>query len=236
MEAFCLICVTPHKIWCDFLVNFAKYKIFIIVDNNNYDLTEFKIRYANITFLQISENDCAVNGYIDSSFTIKKLISGWDKALYYFGVENKSFEYIWFAEEDVLIHSENTLINIDNKYVDDDLLSNNYEVNLTGEKKGWLWHIVSVNFEPPHYHGMMCVVRFSNRMMRCIDEYARKNKKLEFIEALFPTTAIKNNLKYSTPDEFKNITWNHNYTNETKIRSNLYHPVKNIEEHILFRK
>ena len=43
MKAICLITFKPHKLWCDFLSQFNNYKIFIIVDNNNANLINFKI-------------------------------------------------------------------------------------------------------------------------------------------------------------------------------------------------
>jgi len=38
MYAICLITFQPNKTWCDFLNLFNQYKIFIIVDDNNFDL------------------------------------------------------------------------------------------------------------------------------------------------------------------------------------------------------
>ena len=94
MNAICLITFIPNNIWCDFLNLFNKYKIFIVVDNNNFDLYEFKNNYKNINFIQITDEKCKLNGYIDTNFTLNKLISGWDKALYYFGVENKNLSLL----------------------------------------------------------------------------------------------------------------------------------------------
>ena len=96
MNVLCLITLVPNKIWCEFLNLFIKYQIFIIVDDNNFDLSEFKNNYINIQFIQIHNEKCKLNGYINTNFTIKKLISGWDKALYYFGVEYKNFNFVWF--------------------------------------------------------------------------------------------------------------------------------------------
>jgi hypothetical protein len=81
----------------------------------------------------------------------------------------------------------------------------------------------------------MCVVRFSNNMLKCILEYAKKNKTLYFMEALFPTTAIKNNLKYNTPIEFTNIHYRYNFEKKDINKTNLYHPVKDLNNHINFR-
>jgi hypothetical protein len=111
------------------------------VDDNNFNLTTFIDNYNNITFIKVDNHKCKLNGYLDSStsFTINKLISGWDKALYYFAIEEKKYEYIWYMEDDVLFYNEDTIIKIDNQYMNDDLLSNSFEVNNDGNKKIWLW-------------------------------------------------------------------------------------------------
>ena len=45
MNAICLICINPNKIWCEFLNTFTKYKIFLIIDDNNFDSLSFKTNY-----------------------------------------------------------------------------------------------------------------------------------------------------------------------------------------------
>jgi hypothetical protein len=236
MNAICLITYKPNMIWCDFLNNFKTYKIFIIVDDNNFDLSYFINNYKNITFLKILEDKCKITGYIDCNFYLKKLISGWDKALYYFGVENIAYNFIWFLEDDVFFYNEETLLEIDKRYFDDDLLSKEYGENIDGEQNTWLWKRIKINYSPPYYSGMMCVVRFSNKMMTCINEYANENKTLFFLEALFPTIAIKNCLKYNTPIEFNNIYYRHSFKKEDINKKYLYHPLKNINKHSILRK
>jgi len=40
-NAFGLICFQPKEIWCDFLNKFTDYSIFLIIDDNDFDLTNF---------------------------------------------------------------------------------------------------------------------------------------------------------------------------------------------------
>jgi hypothetical protein len=236
MNAICLITLSPKKIWCDFLNTFTKYKIFIIVDDNNFDLSDFNSNYKNIHFIKIENKNCILNGYMNTSYiTFRKSVVGWDKAFYYFGVENNSYEYIWFMEDDVFFNNENTLLNIDNQYVNDDLLSNKYDVNIDGRKKDWLWNRISTSHQPPYYNGMMCIVRFSNHMMKCINNYATRFKTLYFLEALIPTIANKNNLKNNSPKEFYNIHYRHVFKKEDINIDDLYHPIKDLQHHIYFR-
>jgi hypothetical protein len=235
MNVFCLITFRPNKIWCDFLNLFIKYKMFIIVDDNNFDLHDFKNNYKNITFIQIEEIKCMNHGFIDTNFMINKLVSGWDKALYYFSIEYTDYEFIWFMEDDVFFYNENTIIKIDNQYINDDLLSNKYSVNINGNRDTWHWGRINIKYNPPYYNGMMCAVRFSKNMIKCIIDYASKNKTLFFLEALFPTIAIKNNLKYSNPVEFNNIHYRHDFEKKNINDTDLYHPVKNLNDHLYFR-
>jgi len=219
----------PNKIWCDFLNTFSKYKIFIIVDNNEFDLSDFKNTYKNIKFIQIENKTCELHGYIDTNFILNKLISGWDKALYYFGVEEKC-DYVWFLEDDVFLNHEDNLLKIDEQYKSSDFLSNTFcEKN---DSNKWHWHRIKIQYSLPYYHGMMCAVRFSNRMITCINEYAKNHKTLCFLEALFPTIATKNNLQYNNPDELKNITYRAVFKKENIDKNKLYHPVKDINNHI----
>ena len=54
MHALCLVTFTPNKVWCDFLNLFSEYKIFMIVDDNKFDLYEFISNYNNINLNQLN--------------------------------------------------------------------------------------------------------------------------------------------------------------------------------------
>jgi hypothetical protein len=230
MNYICLITFRPTKIWCKFLNTFTRYKIIIIVDDTSFDLSNFS--YDNITFVQIDDDICKRNGYINTNFLIKQ-ISGWDKALYYFG--KKNFNYVWFLEDDVFFYNEQTIISIDEKY-NNDLLSNSLFKNVNGDKSTWHWKNVNINFPPPYYNGMMCIVRFSKKMMQYIDEYAKKYHTLFFLEALFPTIAMKHKLTCSQPKEFFNIIYRFNWKKHHIDQHSLFHPVKKITRHSFYRK
>jgi len=231
----CIVSVRPCKVWCDFLNEIKTYKIVVIVDDNNFDLTGCKNYYKNITFVQIKNETCQLHGYIDSSFLLNKLISGWDKALYYFGVENVDHEFIWFMEEDVFFYNEDTLVQIDQRYIDDDLLSNKYNES-NGDKNTWHWSFIDIKYSPPYYCAMVCAVRFSKKMMECIHNYTLEHGTLGFIEALFPTVAKQNTLKYTVISELAEIHHSYFFTGKNVGKKNIYHPVKNVNKHIEFRK
>ena len=80
---------------------------------------------------------------------------------------------------------------------------------------------------------MMCIVRFTQNMLHCIKNYALKNKTLFFLEALFPIIAIKNNLLcYKNPNEFLTVTHREKHDLELLNNNNLYHPLKNLNDHV----
>jgi hypothetical protein len=232
LKAICLITFKPNKIYLDFLNKFNTYDIYIIIDDNENDYSEIKIQYPKINFIQIKNEDCTKTGFTNTSYiTIHKPVIGWDKALYFFSYINCIYDYIWFMEDDVYFYNENTLQNIDTKYTDFDLLCNSsFEPAKLNE---WLWHMIQINLSPPYYCGMMCITRFSKKMIESIKDYAIKNKTVFFLEALYPTIAIKYNLKYvSNPIEFLTVTHRDNYDINLLNKDNLYHPIKNIESHI----
>lgn len=229
-NAICLITLNPNKIWCNFLNTFTSYKIFIIVDDNNFDLSDYESKYTNINFIKVDNELCKLAGYTDVNLEVKKLISGWDKALYYFGIQNNNkYEFVWFIEDDVFFCNENTIIQIDMHYPNSDLLSNGYGES-DGNKNIWKWNSIDIiNYSPPYYSGMMCAVRMSIKMLNCINNYATLNGKLFFLEALFPTLSIKNNLLYDIPQELNEIHYRYEFDN---VNCNtLYHPIKDLNRH-----
>ena len=230
MNILCIIANIPEKRWCFFLNEFKNYKVYIIVNDNEYDLTEYIRIYKNIEFIKIDESKCISNGYTNCEFS-DKLINGWDKALYYFSSINTDYKNIWFMEDDVFIYNENLLINIDNKYKSHDILCNSSFKEAKLDE--WLWKHINIKFPPPYFCGMMCAIRMSNKMLSCLKDYATKNKTLFFLEALFPTIAKYNKLIYiSNPPEFLTVTHRQQWNLNELDCHHIYHPLKNLQNHI----
>ena len=75
-------------------------------------------------------------------------------------------------EEDVFIPQINTLLNIDNKYSNEDLLSMKNEI--TYEKRSdWHWKRIfnDCRLNLPYASSMICSIRVSNKLMICIKNY-----------------------------------------------------------------
>ena len=234
MNAICLICREPNKIWCNFLDQFKNYKIYIIVDFNTFDCLDFIHKYQNINFIQMNNNECYEKGFVNLNFLVmKKPVTGWDKALYYFAYINTQFENVWFIEDDVFFYNENTILNIDNKYKKSDLITKKYE--RYDNTNHWHWKILIKNifYDKPYFCSMVCACRMSKILIHFIKMYAEKYGTLFFLESCFPNTALKNNLIYDTPDELNNVTCNPCVKNIYK--NSIHHPVKNIILHEKYR-
>jgi hypothetical protein len=167
-------------------------------------------------------------------------VSGWDKALYYFSLLNKKYKNVWFFEDDVFFYDENTLLNIDSKYINSDLLTNIYDINENGNKSrfnNWLWFWINIDndIKPPYYSSMCCATRISINLLNEFKIYAEKNKMLFFLEALFPTICKNKNLIYDIPEELKYIIHRYYYNGTEFDKNHLYHPIKNIETQVFLR-
>ena len=126
-KAICLITLYPDKkeSYLKFLSSFQKYDIYVVIDDNTKSYTHLQKLYPNIRFVQFRNDLCEHSGYKNLSFTnLKKVVTGWDKAIYLFTLLGSTYRNVWFLEDDVYFHSENTLETIDSKYLTEDILCN----------------------------------------------------------------------------------------------------------------
>lgn len=237
-KAFVIVTYKPDtkKELLDFASTFTHYDVYVIVDDNSNDYSELKKQYATLNFVQVENEICSKSGMKNTStMTLKKDVTGWDKALYWFAFVERKYEHIWFSEDDVFFYNEETLLQMDNKYKSEDLLCNSsFE---EGKLNEWLWSYIHIEYTPPYYCGMMCICRMSRNMIECLKDYAMKHNTVFFLEALFPTIAKKNNLTcIHSPAEFSTITWQDKHDFSSFCIQNLYHPMKMMDEHIQVRK
>lgn len=231
----CIICLRPNQIWLDFLETFTHYDVYVVIDDNSVD---YNVKYPNlkkVKLIQVTDSLCKLNGFTNMNFLMKKQITGWEKAMYYFSLDGSKYKQLWFIEDDVFFYNENTIKCIDTKYPNGDLLSNSIETNPTGKKDFWHWRQIVIKFPPPYYYGMMCAIRMSDRLLATIKTYADEHKTLFFLEALFPTVCKTANLTHICPEELKHIVYLEKYKIEQIDKINLYHPVKDIGYHKKYR-
>jgi hypothetical protein len=231
----CLICYKPNIIWIEFLSKFVNYDVYIVIDDNSEDYKGQYSEFTNINIIQIKEEECISNGFINMNFTMNKNVTGWEKSLYYFSTINTEYNKVWFFEDDVFFYDEKSLLQIDSKYNDSDLLSDSYNENPDGHKNIWLWDRIDIRFQPPYYSAMVCCVRISSNLLSKFKSYADEHNTLFFLEALFPTICKVNDMKYDTPIEFKNVVYRADYEDKQIDKNNLFHPVKDINRHRYYR-
>jgi hypothetical protein len=252
-NAIALIVKEPDEIYLDFLTTFAQgpagtafvsYDIYIIVDSDK-DLTELTNKYKNLNFIQLSDQHCLNHGFQNVNYIgIKKMVSGWDKALLFFSVIIPSkYDYVWFIEDDVFFLKEQVLVNLDQKYPNQDLIANcdfdKNNVNTNNHENptnvGWLWPLIDVKIDKPWYAGMMCITRMSNTLLQCIRWYASKYNTLFFLEALFPTITSHFKLSYDQPTELTTVTYRDVFfleeDDQKKIDTHAFHPMKDLNKH-----
>jgi hypothetical protein len=198
MNAICLVTITPTNEWCDYLNRFTNYKIYIVVDDNNFDYTLYKTMFSNLFFIKFQHESYKVNGYTNTQFDN----TAWDKALYYFAVENTNHKHVWFIDSKLNKCDQQTLIYYDQIYEEKkvDLLYSRFNENRNGYKGYWLWNKIDLKYSNPYYNGELIATRLSQNMLSKINEYASQFKSLFYIEALLPTVSIKNKLMYLTPE------------------------------------
>ena len=241
-SCICLICLSPRLVWFNFLSTFTNYDIYVIVDDNSTIFRQKQEKFKNINIIQIKNDECEKAGFLNTCSipntipTVSKSITGWSKAIYYFSTIIKDYDSIWFIEDDVFFYNEQTLINIDSKYSDSDLLSNKTNNNyVSGPKDFWQWEYLDIKFDPPYYRALVSIVRMSAPLLSKIKAYANEHNRVFYIEALFPTICANYNLKHDTPTEFRNVVFRKDYLDEDINTSCLYHPLKNTDKHVYYR-
>ena len=237
-NAICLITHKPNEKqeYLTFLNTFEEFDIYVIIDDNTNNYDDLKVLFKNITFIKIDNNVCFNTGFINlNQIVLKKVISGWDKAIYFFSKNDFVYKNVWFFEDDVYFYSENTILKLDNKYKEEDILCNSsYD---EGKLYEWLWKYIDIKFNPPYFCGMMCALRLSKKYLKCVHDYVNKNNTMFFLEAFFPTMAKKYNLNIiPNPIEFSTITHRNEVPKYEDINNDyLYHPIKDVKLHNTYR-
>ena len=238
-KCICIITRKPNKILLDFLNDFEHYDIYIMIDDNNVEYKKFyKRQYDNINFIQVEEDICIKNGFINvTKMTKESYPIAWDKALFYFSNIQSNYDNVWFIEDDVYFYNEDTILNIDNKYPNSDILSKKYEQYDSKKPDHWHWKSImnNIKIDPPYYKTMVCAVRMSKKLLGYINKYAKVNNTLFYLEAMYPTLAMRNNLKCDNPDELSTIVYRKDWKKEDMNKTNLYHPIKDYDIQYLYK-
>jgi hypothetical protein len=233
----CFLTVNPNELFYNFvkkLQNHNKnYDIYICIDNNDYTIPNYN---NEIKLIKINNSICEEAGYKSSVLWLDNKACSRDKSLYYFNNNNINYDYIWFLEEDVFIPSVNTIEVIDNKYNTGDLLVSEHNI-INNRRNDWHWKRINrqIKINPPYASSMICAIRCSKKLLKCIDEYVKKYNNLFMDEALFNTISLKNKLIVNPIIELSSIVWRRDWKQEDINSSYLYHPIKCIMTQYKYR-
>jgi hypothetical protein len=236
--AVAFLTTTPHENTLKFAreVRDTNFDVFVICD----DEQEYEI--VNDGIIHISDELCQnwkyVNSNINSTSThIKKNPIAWDKMLLFFCEFVREYNFVWVFEDDCFIPSVETIQNLHLKYSSFDLITPNNFKN-DGKAMDWHWRDIYPKIPGPYAYSMVCAFGMSRNMLNTVQDYKNKNNSLLYIEVMFNTLALQNDLKVIDPIELKSIVWMGEWgINEFLLLPyNVFHPRKDIEKHYYLRE
>jgi hypothetical protein len=208
--------------------------------NDSPDLPQAIIEDAEFNLkniIYIEDKICEKNGYVNCQITgqeintlVNKTPMANDKMLYYFCEINLDVDFLFCFEYDVFIPSIQALNNLIKKYNDYDLITpNNFKK--TDNILDWHWRNIFNKIEPPYFYSMVCAFGISRNLLNCIKDYVSEKKTLFFIEVMFNTIAMQNNLKVKDVFELKSIVWLGSWEIDEflLLPNNMFHPKKNLD-------
>lgn len=231
------------------------YDIFIVCDDESKKYNSSK----HFKIIQLSHEMCTKKGYKDSLLryyhakNIKHKSFSLDKALFYFSLHN-NYDHYWLIEDDIFIPTVEIISNIDKKHKNCDLLVNSNSIQQDFSVE-WHWALMAKNnknrkckirqnkakttenfyIEPPWYSSYCSIVRISNNLLKKIKKFVNKNKTLIFMEFMFNTIAMKNNLQVCVIGDYLNIHWQKEPSSEEITSQKLFHPIKDYKKHKKYR-
>ncbi len=236
--AVAFLTTTPHEATLAFSreVRDTGFDVFVICDNKQgYNV-------LNDVIIYIDDETTGKWGYINSNINststhIKKNPIAWDKMLLFFCEFAKEYDFIWVFEDDCFIPSVETIQNLHLKYSSFDLVTPNNFKN-DGSAMDWHWRDIYPKIEGPYAYSMVCACGMSRNMLNAVQDYKNKNNSLLYIEVIFNTLALQNDLKVVDAFELKSIVWMGDWTIDEflLLPNNIFHPRKDIENHYIMRK
>lgn len=180
-----------NKLYNTYTENITDYPIIFITD------TKPLLNKNNIIYYPT--NECLNQGY--KTMTDIKLCLAWDKAMKYL-CKNNNYKYYWIIEDDVYVDNHINRIIKDNELIQTDLLYPNWFKEYINEKtmvKKWShWKKGSIYFKNNNLKGCITMFsRLSNKLIKKINDFQIKYRRLLFHELLFPSLCSKYQLTYN---------------------------------------
>lgn len=226
------LCTKYEPAIFDFASSIKFTEVKIIVDDNSFQI---KSNQHLKHIIQIPEGNCIKSGYQNSNANthINKKVIAWDKALFYLGIRKPKKAII--LENDVFIPDQRILLKLFT--LDFDLLIRGHNLRFDSIPN-WHWVNIGKYLPKPHYFSMACFVGLSLNMIERVNQFVNINKTLVHIEALFNTLAHQNCLRIITPKELAPVVASGKWDLSVikLFPDKIYHPVKEIKSHDLYRK
>ena len=227
-----LLCVCPNNIVVEFAKKMAKsYKVYILCD----DIYCVTPEEPSVTFIKISDEEVIRAHYTRSNMAIRKIPSAWDKALYYFCVQNTTPSHVWFIEEDVFVPRVSILSELDEKYPTTDLIAKQNVSKDEDPDFDW-WFDAEEITTHPLYRSLVCATRVSRTLLHEIKNVVDQHHRLYFIEILFNTIVHEKQMLLAMPVELSAIIWRNDWEDADIDANHIYHPVKALTEQKRYRE
>lgn len=206
-----------------------KIKTYVLVDDNHVYFTEFKHLIIQINNLECESkgfrNTCYLNG--------KNTIMAWEKINYVLCRKHISVNFAWIIEDDVLIPSLDSVLEMTEKYSEYDLITADNTIRENPNRKEWHWKKMPPNFPKPWVSSMCCAMGISRNLLNVINEYVLQHKTLLFLEFMYNTFCYHKKLKQISAPELSTIIYRKEWSNSDfeVLPNNWFHPVKNRNIH-----
>lgn len=197
-SALCILCRKPHSgniLLAEQIIKTDKLDVIFIIDEPSY--TPPADTDPRIQFIHIDDQTCMDLGFKYSSkyVSFSKDVIAWDKAFYYFGCKEHSYDFVWLMEDDVFIPSTNLLCKMTDAYSSYDLVMG-HVVDHDGAGRSWtLWEYVKPYMNPPYKCGRVCGVGVSKELFKVAADFIKEKQRIPFVEGFIPSIAAYHNLK-----------------------------------------
>lgn len=211
-----------------------KISVFILIDK--IEKSQLQSTEDGVYYLSVKNTLPVTLGFHSLTFG-QGQANGWDKAIFVFSKIFKSFEFIWFIEDDVYIPSAEVFFGVHNqifrhKQVEKDLVIAMNLTNYDGSDiDGWNWRFASMsNLSLPWFGSLVPAMGMSRALLKECSQHAESKSALAFLEVFFTTIAAHSMMRVLVPPEFSSIVFDYPWKCDdfAKNPSNWFHPVKSI--------
>ncbi len=163
------------------------------------------------------------------------------------------YEHVWVIEDDVFVPTLAAISALDRKYPEADIVSKENTINTSGTTQGWFWwKFIDADLLPlPWAKSMVCAVRFKPTVFTLLPGFVERwravygipdggpldyERPLLCIEYVFHTLALQAGLSVAVAEELEGVVYRRDWTVEEMQPGRLYHPVKQLDLQISYRR